>query len=277
MNVACFLFSFLWRLWDEAHTKYKPEPERLLAWFCRHFQISSHSMAEFWKSSSSQKCCHMLWLHIISNLESESSSLHTDGLRSIHQPIPLCPRQWKGTISEKQSQLFEKPWLCDSSKTQSEIQDQICLFILLDMSSKQHSFSKTTLVRSPPGVMFWLTELGSAWRLGLQGVPPRHLRCTPLMMTREQTWDRKLWCSPAKCRGEKSSGRIHPYNLIRIISKYVIIVIYNTHTCIYIVNINIYKNAKLNIPPNSGSLKSINPERNQGFWWDNLRTRRTNH
>ena len=94
----------------------------------------------------------------MSNLEAVNDPAFTlmgsDGLRSIHQPIPLCPRQWKGTISEKQSQLFEKPWLCDSSKTQSEIQDQICLFILLDMSSKQHSFSKTTLVRSPPGVMF---------------------------------------------------------------------------------------------------------------------------
>jgi hypothetical protein len=79
---------------------------------------------------------------------------------------------------------------------------------------------------APPGVMFrFRAAASSAWRLGLQGVPPRHLRCTPLMMTREQTWDRKLWCSPAKCRGEKSSGRIHPYNLICIISKYIIIYI----------------------------------------------------
>lgn len=226
MNVACFLFSFLWRLWDEAHTKYKPEPERLLACFCRHFQISSHSKAEFWKSSSSQKCCHMLWLHIISNLESEWSSLHTDGLRSIHQPIPLCPRQWKGTISEQQSQLFWKTMA--ARLQQNPVQDTRSD---LPFHSLGHVI-KTTVVFpkphwfAPPGVMFrFRAAASSAWRLGLQGVPPRHLRCTPLMMTREQTWDRKLWCSPAKCRGEKSSGRIHPYNLIRIISKYIIIYI----------------------------------------------------
>ena len=156
-------------------------------------------------------------------------------LRSIHQPIPLCPRQWKGTISEKQSFPW-KTWLRDSSKPSPR-------YKIRSAFSFSWTCHQNNIVFPKPHWFALLLEwcFGSEplqaprpGRLGLKGVLPRHLRCTPLMMTREQTWDRKLWCSPAKCRGEKSSGRRHPYNLIRIISKYIIIYILHTHTHTYI-------------------------------------------
>ena len=206
MNVACFLFSFLWRLWDEAHTKYKPEPERLLACFCRHFQISSHSKAEFWKSSSSQKCCHMLWLHIISNLESEWSNLHTDGLRSIHNLFPCVHASGKGRSPNSKASSLKNHGSATPAKPSPRYKIRSAFSFSWTCHQNNSRFPKPHWF-APPGVMFrFRAAASSAWRLGLQGVPPRHLRCTPLMMTREQTWDRKLWCSPAKCRGEKVQG-----------------------------------------------------------------------